>query len=94
MGDSFCYLLPHRGFFNLSAGWISPWWVPANDSFLKTIANRHGARWNVGFCDAHVENLRTKNLFDRSKPAIAQRWNNDHQPHEQPMFPPLPVTIP
>jgi hypothetical protein len=37
-------------------------------------------KWNVSFCDGHVENLRAANLFGISNPAVAQRWNNDHRP--------------
>ena len=44
---------------------------------------RHNWRWNVGFCDGHTENLLTKQLFDWGNPVIAQRWNKDHQPHNE-----------
>jgi prepilin-type N-terminal cleavage/methylation domain-containing protein/prepilin-type processing-associated H-X9-DG protein len=53
--------------------------------FVRAIAQRHGGRWNVGFCDCHVENLRAKDLFHVRDPAIAVRWNNDHQPHNSGM---------
>ena len=54
---------------------------PAGDVFVKAIAQRHSGRWNVGFCDCHVENLRAKELFGIRNPAVASRWNNDNQPH-------------
>jgi len=50
-------------------------------------AMRHGGRWNTGFCDGHVENLRIKDLFDLSNSAVAARWNNDHQSHNEGWFP-------
>lgn len=53
----------------------------ATDPTVRQTLARHGGRWNVGFCDAHVENLRGKQLFDFSNPMVARRWNSDHQPH-------------
>jgi hypothetical protein len=42
--------------------------------------NRHNALWNVSFCDCHVESMKTRQLFERSAPALA-RWNYDNKPH-------------
>jgi prepilin-type N-terminal cleavage/methylation domain-containing protein/prepilin-type processing-associated H-X9-DG protein len=47
------------------------------------IRKRHGARWNVVFCDGHVENLRTKDLFDPHSEVDLVRWNRDHLPHTE-----------
>jgi len=56
--------------------------LPAGDPIVQIIARRHGGRWNVGFLDAHVENLRPIDLFNVfTNAAIARRWNRDHQPH-------------
>ena len=55
--------------------------LPANDSGVRAMKQRHGGRWNIGFCDGHVENLRPSGLFDAYNPIQMQRWNNDHQPH-------------
>jgi prepilin-type processing-associated H-X9-DG protein len=43
----------------------------------------HGGRWNVGFCDGHVENLRGEDFFDLRKKQVLARWNNDNQPHRE-----------
>jgi prepilin-type N-terminal cleavage/methylation domain-containing protein len=69
--------------------------LPAGDYAVRAVGRRHNARWNTGFCDAHVESLRAANLFDVTKAPIAQRWNNDHHPHlddlyQPPWFPPPP----
>ena len=53
----------------------------ANDNTIGLMGRRHGGRWNVAFCDGHVENLRAKDLFDFSNPNVARRWNSDHQAH-------------
>ncbi|HWW02407.1 MAG TPA: prepilin-type N-terminal cleavage/methylation domain-containing protein [Candidatus Acidoferrum sp.] len=48
---------------------------------VRLLAQRHNGRWNVGFCDGHIENLRTRDLFDFTKSTVAQRWNSDNQAH-------------
>ena len=44
---------------------------------------RHGGggRWNVVFCDGHVEHLPTAALFDPRQAEVRRRWNNDNLPH-------------
>jgi prepilin-type N-terminal cleavage/methylation domain-containing protein/prepilin-type processing-associated H-X9-DG protein len=43
---------------------------------------RHGDRWNVLFCDSHVEGaLSTKAFLDPRSDAVLRRWYRDHQPH-------------
>ena len=64
--------------------------LPAGDPAVQFINQRHGGRWNVGFCDGHVENLRAVNLFDYRNSAVAQRWCDDHQPHNEWYAPPPP----
>lgn len=49
----------------------------------QAMKQRHGGRWNVAFCDGHVESLRPGDLFDFRNPVIARRWNNDHQAHNE-----------
>jgi prepilin-type N-terminal cleavage/methylation domain-containing protein/prepilin-type processing-associated H-X9-DG protein len=44
------------------------------------LRRRHGGRWNVLFCDGHVESLTTANLFDTRKASVRMRWNNDNLP--------------
>jgi len=41
---------------------------------------RHGGRFNVAFCDGHIESLLDAKLFEKTDLGLA-RWNNDHQPH-------------
>ena len=48
---------------------------------IQGMRQRHGGRWNAGFCDAHVESFTTVNLFNISNPIVAQRWNRDHKDH-------------
>lgn len=53
-------------------------WIPLT---LKKSKGRHGGRWNMAFCDGHVENHRAHDLFDTRKENITQRWNRDNLPH-------------
>jgi prepilin-type N-terminal cleavage/methylation domain-containing protein/prepilin-type processing-associated H-X9-DG protein len=48
---------------------------------LSAYRNRHGGRWNVSFCDGHIENLRTKQLFDPKNDFVYRRWNCDYETH-------------
>ncbi|MBE7501547.1 MAG: prepilin-type N-terminal cleavage/methylation domain-containing protein [Verrucomicrobiales bacterium] len=45
------------------------------------VARRHGGRWNMVFCDGHVEIGKTADWFDLRKAAIRKRWNRDNLPH-------------
>lgn len=45
------------------------------------LKRRHSFRWNIAFCDGHVENLKPLNLFDMSNTNLAKRWNTDNQAH-------------
>jgi len=56
---------------------------PAGDPEVVAERQRHGGRWNMGFCDAHTESLRVKQVFDLTNAAVNQRWNIDDQPHTQ-----------
>jgi prepilin-type processing-associated H-X9-DG protein len=61
---------------------------PANDPAVRAYRLRHNAKWNVGFCDGHVENLAPYNLFDLSKDSVARRWNITHEPNNDGWRPP------
>ena len=47
------------------------------------IRRRHSGRWNVIFCDGHIENLRAKPLFDVRCDEVLKRWNRDNLPHRE-----------
>lgn len=49
----------------------------------RMVAQRHWARWNTLFCDGHVENLKTAELFDGSNEGLLKRWNRDNLPHPE-----------
>ncbi|MBU6400517.1 MAG: hypothetical protein KGS61_09380 [Verrucomicrobia bacterium] len=50
----------------------------------KLYRRRHGGRWNLGFCDGHVEDVRPQDAFDCRQDAQMRRWNRDHRSHNRP----------
>jgi prepilin-type processing-associated H-X9-DG protein len=44
---------------------------------------RHGGRFNVLFCDGHVENLESQRLLDYQNSDVMRRWYRDNQPHPE-----------
>ena len=57
--------------------------TPANAAALAKRHQRHAGRWNVLFCDGHVENPRTRDLFDYHQDEVLKRWNYDNLPHRE-----------
>jgi prepilin-type N-terminal cleavage/methylation domain-containing protein/prepilin-type processing-associated H-X9-DG protein len=47
---------------------------------LQATQQRHSGRFNVVFCDGHVESVLEAKLFDKGDTTL-RRWNNDNQPH-------------
>jgi prepilin-type N-terminal cleavage/methylation domain-containing protein/prepilin-type processing-associated H-X9-DG protein len=43
---------------------------------------RHSSKFNIWFCDGHVENLRFQTLVSRDDDKL-RRWNNDNLPHRE-----------
>lgn len=54
-------------------------WLPSTD-IIRATKKRHQGRYNVGFCDGHVEGIHRSRLFSRTDNTL-RRWNNDNQPH-------------
>ncbi len=75
-------LVPHSSETTGVLGIMNP--GPYNAGEIQAIRGvfqrRHGGRWNVLFCDGHLENLTTSALFDVRNPAIRMRWNNNNEP--------------
>ena len=53
---------------------------PLRTNIIHAIQQRHRGRYNVGFCDGHIESIPRLKLFSRTEETL-RRWNNDNQPH-------------
>lgn len=53
---------------------------PGSQRFLFDPA-RHGANYNLLFCDGHVSAMKPAVLFNPTNTAVM--WNSDHQPHPE-----------
>jgi len=53
----------------------------ADPGYVYWPSKRHGGRWNVVFCDGHVESQTAKGLFNPRSDAVLRRWYRDHIAH-------------
>ena len=56
---------------------------PEHAEWRGLTRKRHSGRFNILFCDGHVESPTQKVLFDDTSDAALVRWNRDHQPHAE-----------
>jgi prepilin-type processing-associated H-X9-DG protein len=47
----------------------------------RAMLKRHGGRWNMSFCDGHVEGGKLATFFRWTDDAVVRRWNRDNDPH-------------
>ena len=78
---------------DLSPVWASPsiatiWTILGEGPYNAAVApavgyvrQRHNGRFNVLFCDGHVEGLKVPDLFDLGQDRVLKRWNRDNLPH-------------
>ena len=60
--------------------YFARWDLPYVDRNGRS-SSRHQGRFNVLFCDGHVESPTLPFLFANTSDAALVRWNRDHQPH-------------
>lgn len=48
----------------------------------NAVMKRHNGKFNIIFCDSHLESLSPK-IFNVNNDATLRRWNNDNQPHRE-----------
>jgi prepilin-type N-terminal cleavage/methylation domain-containing protein/prepilin-type processing-associated H-X9-DG protein len=47
---------------------------------ISATLKRHSGRYNIAFCDGHIEGIPRDRLFRRTDDSL-RRWNNDNEPH-------------
>ena len=69
---------------NTRNGVQRPVW-PGSTGIIRDTLIRHGGKYNIGFCDGHVEDIQREVLFQKTDTSL-RRWNNDHEPHEDQLY--------
>jgi prepilin-type processing-associated H-X9-DG protein len=59
------------------------WGQTGKRNVIAAIRKRHFGKWNVVFCDGHVEGRRTKELFNYKDDAVFSLRNKDNLPHRE-----------
>jgi prepilin-type N-terminal cleavage/methylation domain-containing protein len=47
----------------------------------KAMIRRHGARWEISFCDGHSEEGKARKFFDFFSDDVLRLWNRDNRAH-------------
>jgi prepilin-type N-terminal cleavage/methylation domain-containing protein/prepilin-type processing-associated H-X9-DG protein len=87
LGDSIAVSFaqgPHSitgGFSDLSMAVVNGATLLKEPAYTETWKKRHKDRFNVTFCDGHVETLKSRTIADNENAEHRRRWNNDSQPH-------------
>lgn len=81
-GDSLIHLggvlgMSHLSFYEFQRKVVGLYWFDREKDLER---RRHQGRFNIVFCDGHVESLRTNNVFTPTD-EVTRRWNRDHEPH-------------
>lgn len=53
---------------------------------IAATRKRHSGRYNIAFCDGHIESISRDRLFQKSDETL-RRWNNDNEPHADLLHP-------
>lgn len=53
---------------------------------ISATLKRHRGRYNISFCDGHVEGIHRDQLFRKTDEEL-RRWNNDNEPHADLLYP-------
>jgi len=56
-------------------------WPTGRQLVTQSIKRRHFGRWNIAYCDGHVQTHTTKEIFDYTDDEVLKLHNKDHLPH-------------
>jgi len=72
---NFCLRIPADN----TPGSTPSWQLSSLEQFQQ---RRHNGRFNIWFCDGHIENLRAHVVASHDEDNL-RRWNNDNLPHKE-----------
>jgi prepilin-type processing-associated H-X9-DG protein len=62
---------------------MPPWQASGVEIVRSAIRKRHLNRWNIAYCDGHVQTQTTKEIFDYTDDAVLSLRNKDNLPHRE-----------
>ena len=62
---------------------VRPGTPAASDPGTISMLRRHGGRWNMVFCDGHIQHGSVRAFFDWSGDEVLKLWSRDNQAHRQ-----------
>ena len=58
-------------------------WPTGRELVVKSIKRRHFGKWNIAYCDGHVQTHATKEIFDYTNDEVLKLRNKDNLPHRE-----------
>jgi len=58
-------------------------WPDGEKLVAQSIKRRHLGRWNIAYCDGHVQTHTTKEIFDYTDDEVLKLRNKDNLPHRE-----------
>lgn len=58
-------------------------WPTGRELVARSIKRRHLGKWNIAYCDGHVQTHTTKEIFDYSDDEVLKLHNKDNLPHRE-----------
>jgi len=58
-------------------------WPTGRELVVQSIKRRHFGKWNIAYCDGHVQTHTTKEIFDYTNDEVLKLHNKDHLPHRE-----------
>jgi prepilin-type N-terminal cleavage/methylation domain-containing protein/prepilin-type processing-associated H-X9-DG protein len=58
-------------------------WPTGRQLVAQSIKRRHLGKWNIAYCDGHVQTHTTKEIFDYSDDEVLKLRNKDNRPHRE-----------
>jgi prepilin-type processing-associated H-X9-DG protein len=68
---------------NLIGGDPNLYMIPHLIGNKNAFSKRHNDKWNLVFCDGHVQTFKAKDIFNQKENSVRKLWNRDNEPHPE-----------